>query len=1612
KVRGYRIEPGEVEAALREHPAVGEAVVVAREDMPGDRRIVGYLVGRDGAEVPVPAALRSYLRLRLPEYMVPSAFVVLEALPLTPNGKLDRRALPSPESLASDEDSRVALRTPTEEVLAGIWSGVLGVEHVASGDDFFDLGGHSLLATRVVSRIRETFGAEVPVRVLFESSTLGALAEQVDAALRDGRGVAVPPLVPVPRGGPLPLSFAQQRLWFIDQLEPGTASYNIPSALRVRGSLDIGVLRRCLEEIVARHESLRTVFRRVDGRAVQVILPPGEARLPEIDLRGIPEADREAVVLRLAAAEAEIPFDLARGPLLRAVVVRSGEEEFALLLTMHHIVSDGWSMEVLVREVTSLYAAMQRGVPSPLPPLPVQYADYAAWQRAWLEGEVLDRQLSYWKERLADAPPVLELPTDRPRPRIAGSAGESHPLLVPEGATAALRALARREGSTLFMALMAGWQALLSRYSGQEDVVVGTPIAGRSRVEVEGLIGFFVNTLVIRTELSARPDARELLRRVRETTLGAYQHQDLPFEKLVEELGVERSLSHSPLFQVALSLENSDRPTLRLGHAGLDTLEVGTGAAKFDLSLGITDEGERLGGSLGYRTELWDPETIDRMLEHLVVLLDGMAATPEVPVAELPLLPAWERHRVLVEWNATGMETPRGRCVHHLFEAEAALRPDAPALAFEERTLTYAELDAWSNRVGHYLRGLGVGPEVPVGVCVERGLEMVVALLAVLKAGGAFVPLDPAYPTERIRYLLEDCGAPVLVTQGALADALQAAGRATVRLDADAARIAAGPGTRLEDGARPESLAYLIYTSGSTGSPKGVRVEHASLANLLWTSREAFGFRPGDVMPCVSSYAFDIWLFETVVPLVSGGTTRVLRREQVLDPGALLRGMEGVTMLHAVPSLMAEVVRAVRASEAGALPGVRGAFVGGEAVAADLVSGMRAAFPCAEIRVLYGPTEGTILASSYLVPETPWERYRRALEAAAAHALPDDQRCIHQVFEAVAAGAPDAPAVVWSGERLTYAELDARANRLANHLRGRGIGPEVTVGVCLERTPELIVTLLAVLKAGGAYVPLDPGYPAERQTYMLRDAGARVLVTREPHAAVLAFPGLEVVRLDADGARIAAEHAGPPESGVRPENLAYVIYTSGSTGRPKGVAIQHRSTVVLLRWLREQLPPEDRPSVLGSTSINFDVSVAEIFGALCRGGTLVLVENVLELAQLSEPVTYASMVPSAAAELLRTGGIPASVRTLNLGGEPLPNDLAQALYALGTVDTVRNGYGPTEDTTYSTSSVVRQGGEQVFIGRPIANTQAYVLDEGLHPVPIGVLGELYLAGAGLARGYQGRSELTSERFLPNPFSTDPGRRMYRTGDRVRWRPDGELEYFGRTDFQVKVRGFRIELGEIEVALRTHPAVRDALVVVREDTPGDRRLVAYLTPAEGSEVSASGDLRAHLRAGLPEHMIPSAFVALDALPLTPNGKIDRRALPLPGSRVGVEQTYTPPRTPTEEAVAAVWAEVLGVNRVGAHDNFFDLGGHSLLLVQLHSRLRERFGGEISVADLFQLPTLADLARELDRLRETAPEETAEQESLDRAEARRARMTRQRGARPGARPVGTLHEQDED
>lgn len=1213
KLRGFRIELGEIEALLSQHEYVREANVIARENAGGERQLVAYVVRAQSGVTPSANALRAFLKEKLPDYMIPASFLVLDALPLTASGKVDRRALPTPDNAQTESSSAfVNARTKTEEVLAGIWSRLLGIVRVSIHDDFFELGGHSLLGTQLVSRVREALDVELTVRALFDAPTLCAFAATVDTAKAGAPGTASPPLKRASRAVELPLSFAQQRLWFLDQLEPGSAVYNVPVALRLIGELNVSALESSLNEVIRRHEILRTNFVTVDGRPVQVIAPERVLELTSEEL------DQPA---------AQRPFDLAQGSLLRCGLLRLSPREHLFFLTMHHIITDGWSLDIFFRELAAHYRAFCRQTPPQLAEPPLQYADFAVWQREQFHSAMLETQLTYWKEQLAGASFYLPLPTDRPRPSVQSYRGATRSLALGESLTARLRALSRAEGVTLFMLLLAAFQALLHRYTGQDDFIVGTPVANRNRSELEEMIGLFANTLALRADLSGSPTFRNLLHRVRETTLGALAHQDLPFEKLVEELQPARDLSRTPLFQVMFALQQAPLQGIEFPDLDFCLLEPESTIAKFDLTLSIDETEFNLKVNLEYNTDLFDEQTTVRMLDHFETLLRHAAEAPEQLVSRLPLLTNAERQQLLREWNDTHITYPhQATCLHHLFELQVERTPLAVAIIDEDKELTYDELNRRANQLAHYLRELGVGPEVLVGLRMERSIELVIGILGILKAGGAYLPLDPSYPPERLQFMIEDAKPAVILTpEGPSATDYADQSRGS---DPD-----------------PHHPCYVIYTSGSTGKPKGVLVTHRSVVNHCHAVARCYDLQPSDRVLQFAPFTFDVAVEELFVSLVSGAAVVLLPADLRLSPVDFTKflSVAGVTVLN--------------------------------------------------------------------LPASYW----------------------HQ----------------WSSE---------------------------------------------------------------------------------------------------------------------------------------------------LARLKTELPADLRLMVVGSENV-----AAEWYAGW------------REIA--GEQVRWV------------------------------------------------NAYGLTETTITATvyeagRHTQRWTGENMPIGRPIANTEAYVLDRELEPVPIGVRGELYLGGECLARGYLSEPALTAERFVPHPFSETPGARLYRTGDVVRYLPDGNLEFIGRTDLQLKVRGFRLEPREIEATLATHASVREVLVDARMDRGGLTRLAAYVV-IDAERGPTTSELQRHLRERLPDYMIPSAFVLLDKLPLTPAGKVDREALQALEWSPLTESGFVAPDTEVEKRLAEIWSKVLGIERIGIHDNFFELGGDSILSIQIIARANQS-GLCLMAKDLFQHQTIAGLA----------------------------------------------------
>ncbi len=1518
KVRGFRIELGEVETVLGGHPGVRDVIVVANLDTPELARLVAYVVAREGRGSLTPSELRGYLRALLPEYMVPSVFVMLDELPLTPNGKVDRRALPAPGTQAPDASAGFeSPRTPTEEVLASIWEAVLEVAPVGINDNFFSLGGHSLLATRAVSRIQETFQMSMPLRVLFEAPTVLELAQLIERNRLEGEAVPVAPISRASREGGLPLSFSQQRLWFVDQLERGSAAYHIPAAARLKGRLDVAALERTLGEITRRHESLRTTFAFEEGRVVQRVAPAAPVSVPVFDLSGAGKAEQEEAVERFVRDETRRPFDLARGPLLRAALLRLDDGEHLLVLTIHHIISDGWSMGVLVREITSLYSAFVEGLSSPLSELPIQYADYAVWQRTWLGGEVLEAQLDYWKGQLRGLP-TLELPIDRPRPRVLTSNGATEPFDLPKTTTDALKALSRGYGATPFMTLLAAFQTLLFRYTSQADVAVGSPIAGRTRPETEGLIGFFVNTLVLRTDLSGDPTFAELLARVREMTLDAHAHQDVPFEVLVEELQPARDMSLTPLFQVAFALQNVPQPELALPGLSVRQVNVQSGTAKFDLTLFLSETEQGLDGTFEYNTDLFDRATIQRMARHLGRLLEAVAADPAQRLSQLPLLAEEERRRMLYEWNDTAAPFPSEVCIHELFETQAERTPHAPAVVSGDEQATYAEFNGRANRLAHHLRARGVRRGARVGVLLERSLDMVLGVMGIVKAGAAYVPLDPAWPAERIRWILASLDVSCVVAQYAQLRLLHELQwklpklTDVVCLDVDLPRppaeeIDAGAVSALWDRVA-EQATDRVSAGGFVSSYTGESFSEAEVDEYV--RRVVALAEPGlgaDKKVLEIGCGAGLIMFQLApkaglyVGLDPSELTQARNRERVAAEG------------HDNIRLLTGFADAVGSMEPGSFDLV-------------VIASTAQFFP--------GPLYAERVVAESLRALAPGGRIILAdvMDARRREAFKEslvEYKTLH----------PEAKTKTSPGHELYFDE------DFFEDLRGRL--PELAA-VRVERRAQGFANELGYRFD----VILEKGLPGDGR--VAGETGTRKHLWTRWHLDQL------------------AEHNPAPVT--TPDDIAYLIFTSGSTGTPKGVVIRHRAAANLIDWVNRthEIGPGDR--LLFVTSLSFDLSVYDIFGSLAAGSAVHVASRAdlrdpQRLAQkiLDEGITFWDSAPAALQRLAPLFPPPGSgaetnrLRLVFLSGDWIPLSLPGQVWASFPNAKVVSLGGATEGTVWSNVyqfDRVEPHWASIPYGVPIQNCQYHVTDAYLNPCPVGVSGELYIAGECLAVGYSDAA-LTAERFIPNPFSVEPGARMYSTGDRARYWVDGNIEFLGRTDQQVKVRGFRIELGEIEVVVSQHPAVREALAQVRE-VAGEKQLVAYLVPRTSPAPSAA-ELRGFIKDKLPDYMVPAWFVVLDAIPLTPNGKVDRKALPAPErSQLEPGGDFAPPSTRVEEGLAELWSGLLGRERIGRNDNFFELGGHSLLATQIISGIRESFRVELPLRSLFEEPTIAGLA----------------------------------------------------
>ncbi len=1481
KIRGFRIELGEIESAIATHPAVRETVVVAREDSPGNKRLVAYVSAHKGHSINI-TELRSYLKESLPDFMLPAAVLVLEALPLSPNGKVDRRALPEPDLSRPDmSENYVAPRTLVEEVLAGIWAEVLRLGRVGTQDNFFELGGNSLLATQVISRMRAAFKVELPLRSLFEAPRIAQLAEKIQAGQKASPGLQAQPIVPQPRKTAPPVSFAQERLWFLAQMEPGNPYYNIPGTVRLKGRLNQDALQRSLTEILRRHEALRTTFGTENGIPTQLIAPTATAALPVRDLHSTSAEGREAEAIRLAWTEAKRPFDLAHDPLIRFELVRVSAEDHLLFFTMHHIVGDGWSTGIFYRELEALYDAFTQGKESSLAPLPVQYADFVHWQRNWFQGEVLEEQLGYWRKQLAGAPPALDLPTDRPRPSVQSYRGATKFFTLPKNLTQWLKALSLQEDATLFMTLFAAFQTLLHRYSGQEDIVVGSPIANRNRGEIEGLIGFFVNMLALRTDLSGDPTFRELLRRVREVSLGAYAHQDMPFEKLVEALQPERDLSRPSLFQVMFILQ---QPLAPLKLSGLDTaaLQLDSATAKFDLTLSMEERDDALTGWLEYSTDLFDETTMTRFLGHYQNLLEAIVAQREQKVSQLPMLSVVERQQLLFEWNDTQTPFPAA-CIHDLFEQQAARTPDEIAVVFEDRQLTYRELNSRANQLAHALQKSGVGPEVFVGVCMERSIEMVVSLLGILKAGGAYLPLDPEYPKDRLAFMIQDAKVPVLLTQKRLVKTLPEHNARVICVntewDAIAKESTANP---TANRSTPENLAYVIYTSGSTGKPKGVMVQHRNAVNFFTGMDDRVGTGKPGVWLAVTSISFDISVLEIFWSLTRGFKVIV----QSKDDGQ----NSGVEAGSGVGNRKMDFSLFYFASDQGNEMGNKYRLLLEGAKFAD-ANGFSAVWtPERHFHAFGGLYPNPAVTSAAVAAVTKNIQIRAGSIVLPLHnplRVAEEWSVVDnlsngRVALSFASGWHDRDFIFAPENYKDRKDIMFRGIEQVRKLwRGEtlpfkgGTGKEFEVGIMPKPVQKDVPIWITAAGSPETYRKAGE-MGAHLLTHLLEhsveELAEKIALYRKawidaghgPKQGTVAVMLHTFVGEDLDAVREKVrkpmcDYLRTSVDLIKKSTFAKELVSKSTKGNTTGGGDMDFSKIseadmdAILNHAFERY--FEASGLFGTTNVALQmanrlkaIGVDEIACLIdFHSDVDAVIESLRFVSQVraraNDPndssdysiaaqlrrhhVTHFQCTPSMASMLVSDPKAAAAMKPLQklmVGGEALPLALAEELRTVISGD-LCNMYGPTETAVWSTTSVVKN--ESITIGRPIANTEIYIVDKQMQPVPVGLAGELLIGGAGVVRGYLNRPELTDEKFITNPFNHVPGARLYRTGDLARYKANGTIDFLGRLDHQVKIRGYRIELGEIEAQLGTHPAVKESVVVAREDSPGDKRIVAYV-----------------------------------------------------------------------------------------------------------------------------------------------------------------------------------------
>lgn len=1674
KLRGLRIEPGEIDSILKTFPHVRDALTLVVDD-----RLVSYVIAPRTFEIP---ACKDVLRKQLPEFMVPGSILLLDTWPLTPNGKIDRKALPAPD--AHDQGPYIAPRNESEQRIADIWCQVLKLQQVSVNANFFEVGGHSLLATQVVSRIRQAFGVELSVRTLFESPTIEQLTRAISGAAAAGYLDTAAPLLPLDPPNRDTLSFAQYRLWFVDQLNQGSSEYNLPSALKITGPLDVNVLDRVFGEIVRRHEVLRTNFAEQDGIPQLRVRDAGEWHSPVTDLSALDAAAQQQEVERLVDADANVTFNLLTDPLFTTRIIKLAPQEHILLLNMHHIISDGWSLGVLVQELQALYLAFAAGQSSPLPPLPIQYSDFAVWQRNWLQGDTLEKMRNYWKEALYGAPDVLRMPTDKPRPKIQTFNGAHFPLTLGKPLAAKVKQYCDRHDVTPFMVLMGAYHVLLSRYSNQKDICVGIPIAGRNRAEIEGLIGFFVNGLVIRSRLDGNPSVAEYFQQVKNVALGAYAHQDMPADLLIDALKMERNADTSPGAQVGFALQNVAQTNVQAAMAGLaiEAVPREHKTAKYELSLILQEGDGDIAGVMEYNTDLFVAESIGRMLRHYAHILEQMLDQPDLLLDAIQVVELQDLYGLLQQ-NPAECELQRLSPMQRDMYLDSLLEPDTLKNSLGYHFITDGEFDVaiWQQASQQlvdtqpmlrarllradlpyadvaYLRvakqhqlqmhfedwsGRATTDEAAAAFAQSKiwqpydihgelsqywvyrlngnrhlvifrmnhilldGAGMAVHLLnsiaaaQAIKAGLPYAPAPVIYPeyvhdntrrtdsTDVIAHWRET-SKTVEALDFSLPPQARAAAATRARIEKqlrlDDAHWAAVQQYCEQQRITPSLYFKALYgllinaycrgendfvvsevVGGRTGQHKRAFGNYFQVLPVLFPqSLFAPGHQVDELFAYIRNYRKSLRSNANVSLLTQRHTLPQGRLHFMFNYYNFIPSVElfGTTVkLKAYPQVQDGPVQFVVHEQDGWME-LNLIYLSDLFADLDFLR---------RIELLSQQIVAGVSAVDALELLLPMEKHQQ-LEHwnNTAQTLPAHTSIVSWFDQQVQA-TPHNIAVKQGSEQLTYAQLQQQSSQLANWLLQSGVQKGQKIGICVDRSPTMLVAVLGVLKAGAAYVPMDSQYPSERLAYMLEDSKAPVLLTQKCIVDRLRecdvnLHDTQVVELDQQPAYLNAPATTPAVS-IRGDDPIYVIYTSGSTGKPKGAVVRHSGEVNLQHWYINALNITAQDKFLLVSAFGFDLTQKNLFAPLLTGGTLVIpamenydVEVIADTLQ-REAISIVNCAPSAfypvVEETARNGYPFPALRYLVLGGEPIRMNALQVwLDHPACQCRVVNSYGPTECTDVVSYHINHDNAATVLpIGKPVCNTQLHIVGAGNHLLPEGVVGELCVAGDGVGLGYLDRPELNAAVFQPNPYG-EPGNsaRWYRTGDLARYWPDGNIEYIGRKDFQIKLRGLRIELGEIEHALRRQDGVSDSLTLVRED-----QLVSYLIAPKSFDTQAC---RTQLRNALPDYMVPANIVVLERWPLTPNGKIDRAALPSP-TETG-RGPYVAPRNETEEKLAAIWSEVLGVDRIGVHDSFFDLGGHSLLAARAVSKFRHTFNVDIPLRALFELHTIADIAQYLETM----------------------------------------------